>query len=162
MSAGVSFASVERLVDRLARPLDEGLGELLQLGAGQRHLEVDRARTGRRVMNGRLISVVWADDSSIFAFSAASRMRWRAIRSARQVDALLLLELGDDPVHDGAVEVVAAEERVAVGGEHLDDALADAQDRDVERAAAEVVDGDHLFACRPCRARRRAPRRSAR
>ena len=62
-----------------------------------------------------------------------------------QVDALLLLELGDDPVHDGEVEVVAAEERVAVGREDLDDALADAEDRDVERATAEVVDGDDLF-----------------
>ena len=34
--------------------------------------------------------------------------------------------------------------RVAVGRLHLDDAFADFEDRDVERAAAEVVDGDRL------------------
>jgi hypothetical protein len=34
--------------------------------------------------------------------------------------------------------------RVAVGREHLDHALAHLQDRDVEGAAAEVVDGDQL------------------
>ena len=34
------------------------------------------------VMNGRLIDVSWSDDSSIFAFSAASFRRWPAILSA--------------------------------------------------------------------------------
>ena len=34
--------------------------------------------------------------------------------------------------------------RVAVGRLDLDDAFADLEDRDVERAAAEVVDGDRL------------------
>jgi len=34
--------------------------------------------------------------------------------------------------------------RVAVGRLHFDDALAHFEDRDVERAAAEVVDGDRL------------------
>ena len=55
-----------------------------------------------------------------------------------------LLELGDDPVDDALVEVVAAEVRVAVGRLDLDDAFADFEDRDVERAAAEVVDGDRF------------------
>ena len=61
-----------------------------------------------------------------------------------EIDAVALLELGDDPVDDALIEVVAAEVRVAVGRLHLDDALADFEDRDVERAAAEVVDGDRL------------------
>ena len=42
------------------------------------------------------------------------------------------------------VEVVAAEEGVAAGREHLEDVLADLEHRDVEGAAAEVVDGDLL------------------
>ena len=63
----------------------------------------------------------------------------------REVDALFLFELADDPVDDSLIEVVAAEVRVAVGRLHFDDAFADLEDRDVERAAAEVVDGDQLF-----------------
>ena len=43
---------------------------------------------------------------------------------------------------DGAVHVVAAERAVAAGGAHLEDAVVEHQDRDVERAAAEVVDGE--------------------
>ena len=95
-------------------------------------------------MNGRLISVSIAVDSSILAFSAPSFRRWSAIRSLRQVDAVALLELGREPLDDAIVEVVAAEVRVAVGRLHLDDALADLEHRDVERAAAEVVDGDRF------------------
>ena len=60
----------------------------------------------------------------------------------RKIDALFLLELGDDPVHDALVDVVAAEVGVAVGGFHFDDAVADFEDGDVEGAAAEIVDGD--------------------
>ena len=42
------------------------------------------------------------------------------------------------------VEVVAAKMRVAVGRLDLDHALADLENRDVERAAAKVVDGNRL------------------
>jgi hypothetical protein len=62
----------------------------------------------------------------------------------RDVDAGVLLELGDQPVDDHLVDVVAAQVGVAVGGQHLDDLVADLEDGDVEGAAAEVVDGDLL------------------
>ena len=78
------------------------------------------------------------------AFSAASFRRCKRHLVLAQVDAFLLLELVDDPVDHALVEVVAAEVRVAVGRLHLDDAVADFEDRDVERAAAEVEDGDRL------------------
>ena len=62
----------------------------------------------------------------------------------RQVDALVPLELGDHPVDDRLVEVVAAEVVVAVRRLHLEDAVAELEHRDVERAAAEVEDEDRL------------------
>ena len=61
------------------------------------------------VMNGRLIWVCCTWDSSILAFSAASLRRWTAMLSLRQVDAVLALELLDQPVDDLLVPVVAAE-----------------------------------------------------
>ncbi len=59
-----------------------------------------------------------------------------------QVDALLLLEFIGQIADQPHVEVFAAEERVAVGRLHLEYAVADLEDRDVEGAAAEVVHRD--------------------
>ena len=62
-----------------------------------------------------------------------------------QVDAAVLLgEVEGEPVHDAAVEVLAAEVGVAADGDHVVDALADVEHRDVEGAAAEVED-HHLL-----------------
>ena len=66
------------------------------------------------------------------------------MRSFDEVDAFALLELGRQPLDDAVVEIVAAEVRVAVGRLHFDDALAHFEHRDVEGAAAEVVDGDRF------------------
>ena len=60
----------------------------------------------------------------------------------RQVDALLLLELGREIFDEAHVEILAAEEGVAVRRLHLEHAVADLEDRDVESAAAEVIDRD--------------------
>ncbi len=95
-------------------------------------------------MKGRLISVVWAEDSSIFAFSAASLQPLQRELVGAQVDAFLLLELVGQIFDDLAVEIFAAEEGVAVGRLHFEHAVADLEDRDVERAAAKVIDRDGL------------------
>ncbi len=57
---------------------------------------------------------------------------------------MLLGELVADEVEEQLVEVVAAELGVAVAGEDLDDAVLDLGDRDVEGAAAQVVDQQPL------------------
>ena len=61
---------------------------------------------------------------------------------AAQVDALLLLEFVGQIIDQPHVEIFAAEEGVAVGRLHLEHAVADFENGNVERAAAEVIDRD--------------------
>ncbi len=98
------------------------------------------------VMNGRLTSVCIDDDSSILAFSAASFSRCKREPVVAQVDPLLFFELVGEIVDDVLVEVLAAEERVAIGRFDLEHAVADLEHRDVEGAAAEIVDRDRAAA----------------
>ena len=62
----------------------------------------------------------------------------------RKIDALILLELFDDPFDQSFVDVVAAEVRVAVGRFHFNDAFANFEDRNVVRASAEVEHCDRF------------------
>jgi hypothetical protein len=78
-------------------------------------------------MYGSSITTFGISVRSIFAASAAFLIR-------------LLLERLEDEIDDPVVEVAAAQERVAAGGEHLEDVAGHLQHRDVERAAAQVVD----------------------
>ena len=64
---------------------------------------------------------------------------------ARKVDALGVLELRDEPLHDLVVPVVPAELGVPRGRLDLEHALCDVEDRDVEGAATEVEDQDGLL-----------------
>src|SRR6266478_7634872 len=59
-----------------------------------------------------------------------------------QIDPLLLFELVGQIIDDALVEILAAEKGVAICRLHLEHAFGDVEDRDVEGAAAEVVDGD--------------------
>ncbi len=52
------------------------------------------------------------------------------------------LEIPKHELHEQLVEIVAAEMGVAARREHLEHAILDLQDRDVEGSAAEVVDSD--------------------
>ena len=58
---------------------------------------------------------------------------------------MLLREAHHQPLDDAVVEVFSAQVRVAAGGDHVEDAVADFEHRDVERPAAEVEHRHLLF-----------------
>ena len=134
---------LEGRLDRVLGLLDEVAHEVLELGPGEAHDEVLRARRiGRDVRQVDLGRRGRAELDLRLLGGLLEPLEGLGV--LRQVDALVLLELGQEPLDDALVEVVAAEVRVAVGRLDLEDALAELEDRDVERAAAEVVDGDLL------------------
>ena len=95
-------------------------------------------------MNGWLISVVAAELKLDLGFLRGFLEPLQRQPVGAKVDILLRLELVGEPIDDPRVEILAAEEGVAVGRLHLEHAVADLERRDVERAAAEIVDGNRL------------------
>ena len=94
------------------------------------------------VMNGSVISVSWTVDSSHLGLLRSFLQPLQRHLVFGKIDALILLELVNDPVDDPLIDVVATQMRVAIGRLDFDNAFADFEDRDIERTAAEVVDGD--------------------
>ena len=133
----------EHLLGRADRALEQLGGQLVELRARERQVEVLRAL--RRGGDERQVDLRRHRRGEL-DLRALGRLV-EALQGhlvLRQVDALVALELGDHPVDDRLVEVVAAEVVVAVGGLHLEDALAELEHRHVERAAAEVEDEDRV------------------
>ena len=144
MSPGFMLASARACLTGGSVRLDEVGDEVLELGPRERDDQVLRARG------------IGADERQVDL--GAGRARQLDLRLLgrlleplegdpvlREVDALGLLELLGQPVDDPLVEVVATEMGVAVRRSDLEDALGELEVADVERSAAEVVDGDLLF-----------------
>ena len=62
-----------------------------------------------------------------------------------QIHALCLLKLRNHPVGNRIVKIVAAQMGIAVGGQNLDDAVADLNDGNIKGTAAQVVHHDLLL-----------------
>merc|ERR1719353_2273850 len=117
---GLLEASVgHHLADWAEGLLEEVNVELLEAGAGERLREV--------------LAVVKRLDLHLGGVLAGE-------------GALDALDLLAELLHDALVEVLATQVRVAVGGEHLEDAVVDGKKRHVERTAAEVEDENVLLA----------------
>ena len=135
---------LQRLAARSRRPLNQRRGQGFKLCPRERHGQVlgpGRVRRDERQIQLRL------RDRGQFQLAALRRLTETLHRAPvrPQVDALLLEELIDHPVDDGIVEIVAAQMCVARRRAHVECPLSNLKDRDVERPAAEVEDGDDLL-----------------
>ena len=128
-----------------SRSLAEIGAQVLELGTGQRRLQMQRTFGGRgdkRQVDIRLFRA----GKFFFCFFGFFPQALHRHAVIRQVNAVLGFALLGQPVHDALVKVVTAEEIVTAGGQHLHDAVAHADERHVKRAAAQVVDHDGLGA----------------
>ena len=121
----------------------ESIRKLLELRAGELLLDVLRTARVRRD-EGQIDLVLLRGRERDLGLLGFFLDALDGVGLLREIDAAVLLEFGDDPIHERVVPVVAAEVRVAVGRLHFEDAVADLEHRDIEGAAAEVVDRDLL------------------
>ena len=128
---------------RFQGPLNQVIHQLLELRAGELYHKVLRpAGVGRdkRQIDFRLLRRRQLDLGPLSRFFEALERHAVLL----EINALVLFELIDEPIHDPKIEVVSAQERIAVGGFHFENAFADLESGNVERAAAKIVDGDAL------------------
>ena len=134
---------LERLLHGNPAPVQQVGAQLLELGARQRRLDVlgalgrrrDERQRDRRLRRRRQLHL---------GLLGGLGQALQRLAVLDEVDALVGLEVGGEPVDDALVEVVAAEVRVARGRQHLEDAVADLEHRHVKRAAPQVEDEDGL------------------
>src|SRR5690606_18459592 len=140
---------LQRDLARLERTLDQILDERLELRARQADVEMLRPRRVRRDVRQVDIRLLPRRKLDLRLLRGFLQTLHRE-RILRDVDAALFLELLREVLDDAVVEVLAAEEGIAVRREHLELMLAvdlgDLDDRDIERAAAEVVYRDLTIA----------------
>ena len=139
LEAGV----LDGLLARAFGARDQVIDEALQLGAGELQREMLGARGVSRDERQVDLGLRGARQLDLGLLGGLFQALEGELVVA-QVDALLLLELVGEVVDELHVEVFAAEERVAVRRLYLEHAVADLEDGNIERAAAEVVDGDGL------------------
>ena len=134
------------LLAGLERAVEQVLDQLLELGAGELADQVLGA-AGVGGDEGQVdLGFDGGGELDLGLFGGVlEALQGHFVALGGEVEAVLFLEFGDEPIDDALVEVVAAQVGVAVGGLDLDDAFADFEDGDVEGAAAEVVDGDGLI-----------------
>ena len=137
--AGLEPGVAEGLAHGAGGLFDQVVGELVELRAGERDVEVLRAVRVRGDVRQVDVGAGHAGEVALGLLGGLTQaLHGNAVRG--EVDAVGLFEFVHQPAGDALVKVVAAEAVVARRGEDLDDAVAYLEDGDVEGAAAEVVD----------------------
>ena len=119
---GVLQAGLHRPFD----PLEQRLAQLLQLGAGQRKVDV-LWPAGVRSDERQVQVVTRGTGQGNLGFLGLFLDALQGVGLVPQIHAVLLLEAVEHPVDDRVVPVVAAELGVAIGGFHLEHAVANLQ-----------------------------------
>lgn len=136
-------AVLDDVVERRLAALQQVGRQLLELGAGELLVQVQRALGGRRDV-GQVDRGLGGRGQLDLGLLGGLTQTLQGHLVLAQVHAVAGLELLDQVVDDALVPVVTTEVVVAVGRLHLDDAVTDLQQRDVEGAATEVEDQDGL------------------
>lgn len=134
---------LEGLADGLDRLGDEGIDELLELSTG--HLGVDVLGAGSVGSDEGQVDVGLERRGKLdlgLLGGLTDTLDGHAV--ARDIDALLLLELLDEVADEGDIEVLTTKMGVTVGGLDLKDTVLDLEDGDIESTTAKIVDSDDV------------------
>ena len=136
---------LERAPGRIERSVDEGRAQCFEGTAVELEARGEELPpfTAHQVVN-RHLGGRCRGERDLDLFGASLERRPRGGVGARVV-AKLAQERVRHESRDELVDVVAAERRISSRCEHLKDGATYVEQRDVERSAAEVVDGDALF-----------------
>ena len=122
---------------------DQVRGELLELLTGNEYVDVQDI--GALTVDGVELDVglvVTRERNLCRLCSIANALDGDAIEA--EIHAVLRVEVLEHKLHQAVVKVHAAEEGVSPRGDDLVDPSLDVDDRDVEGASAQVIDGDAL------------------
>ena len=131
----------QRRLARLDGALHQSLDQLFQLGAGQ--LDIKVLRTGRIGSDEGKVHIRLHGrgqlDLGLFC-SFLETLQGQLVLA--KVDTLARFEFIGKELDDLMIEILAAEERVTIGRLHLEHAVANLEDGNVEGAATKVIDYD--------------------